>query len=614
MTARTLLAASLLLAVVDVSTAAETKRPNVLWLSCEDMSCTLGCYGDKDAKTPNLDAFARQAVRYDNAFSGAGVCAPSRSTLILGAYATTFGSHWMRCKAKLPDDVRCFPEYLRKAGYYCSNNVKEDYNFDKPAGTWDASSNKAHYRDRKKGQPFFAVFNNTQTHEGQIRMEAAYKKNVAKLKADEFHDPKKITIPPFHPDVPEVRRDWARHRDQITVMDKWFGDHLAALEKEGLADDTIVFFFSDHGVGLPRGKRWLYDTGWKVPLMVRFGKNFAHLAPGKPGNSTDRLVSFVDFGPTVLSLCGVKVPEHQQGVPFLGEKAGQPREAVFGIRDRMDERNDCTRAVRDKRFKYIRNYHPYKPWAQTLEYMELMPTMKAYRKLAAEGKLEGSAALWMRPTKPFEELYDLETDPHELKNLAGDEKHQKTLERLRKLHLSWHRETRDLGLMPEAEVYERAKDRTPFSLGKDDKAFPREKLLAAAETLQKKEPLAELLKLIEDPDAAVRWWGATGLGLTGGKKAEEALTKSLKDKSAVVRVAAADGLRRLGKIDAALPVLIEALADVNPWVRHEAALAIDELGKKAAPAKEALTKALEDTNNYVVRVVQHTLAVLGEKR
>jgi arylsulfatase A-like enzyme len=613
MNAKTLLAVFVVLAVVDVATSAEAKRPNVLWLTCEDISPNLGCFGDRDAKTPNLDAFAKQAVRYDNAFAAAGVCAPSRSTLILGAYATTFGSHYMRCQAALPDGVRCFPDYLRKAGYYCTNNVKEDYNFKRPPGTWDESSNKAHYRGRKENQPFFAVFNNVQTHEGQIRIEAGYKKHVARLKADEFHDPKKIAVPPFHPDAPEVRRDWARYHDLITVMDKWFGDHLAALQKAGLADDTIVFFFSDHGAGLPRGKRWLYDFGWRVPLLVRFGKNVAYLAPGKPGTATDRLVSFVDFGPTVLSLCGVKIPEHAQGVPFLGEKAGKEREAVFGIRDRMDERNDCTRAVRDKRYKLIRNYHAYKPWAQRLEYAELMPTMQVWRKLAAAGKLSESAALWMRPAKPFEELYDLQNDPHELKNLAGDNAHQKTLERLRKLHVDWHRQTRDLGLMPEAEVFARSKGRTPYELGKDEKAFPRERLLAAAETLHEKEPLDKLLKLLADDDSAVRWWAATGLGLQSGKKAEEALTKSLKDRSAVVRVAAADGLRRLGKTDAALPVLTAALGDDNPWVRHEAALVIDELGPKAAPAKEALVKALDDRNDYVVRVVRHTLKVLGEK-
>jgi uncharacterized sulfatase len=219
----------------------------------------------------------------------------------------------------------------------------------------------------------------------------------------------------------------------------------------------------------------------------------------------------------------------------------------------------------------------------------------------------------MRPTKPFEELYDLQTDPHELKNLASEAEHAKTLARLRKLHLDWQRQTRDLGLMPEAEVYARSKGRTPYELGQDAKAFPREKLLAAAEALHEKEPLAKLLKLLADDDAAVRWWAATGLGLRGGERAEEALRKSLKDGSAVVRVAAADGLRGLGKIDAALPVLVAALADENPWVRHEAALAIDELGPKAAPAKEALTKALSDKNDYVVRVVRHTLKVLGEK-
>jgi uncharacterized sulfatase len=401
--------------------------------------------------------------------------------------------------------------------------------------------------------------------------------------------------------------------DLITAMDKWVGDHLAELEKAGLADDTVVFFFSDHGVGLPRGKRWLYDAGMKVPLLIHFGKNVAHLAPGRPGTASDRLVGFVDFGPTVLSLCGVKVPAHMQGLPFLGAAASRPREAVYGIRDRMDERNDCTRAVRDRRYKYIRNYHPYKPWAQPLNYMELMPTMQAWRRLAASGKLSGPAALWMRPTKPFEELYDLEKDPHELNNLAGSEEHRSMLERLRKLHVTWYHETRDLGLMPEAEVHERARGRTPYELGQDNKAFPGARLLAAAEALQEKEPLEKLLKLAGDDDSAIRWWGVTGLGVRCGAGAEAALAKAVKDRAAAVRVAAADGLRRLGKHESALLVLLAALEDDNPWVRHAAILALDEMGEKAAGAKPALTKALKDSNPYVVRVAQHALNVPGRE-
>jgi uncharacterized sulfatase len=596
---------------------AETKQPNILWLTCEDMSPNLGCYGDKDAITPNLDRFATQGVRYTHAFSVAGVCAPSRSCLITGMYPSTLGSHFMRCQATLPAGVLCYSEHLRKSGYYCTNNVKTDYNFAVPRGAWDENSRKAHWRNRKKGQPFFAIFNNTVTHESQIRTnEAAFKKNTAALTVKERHDPAKIRIPPFHPDTPEVRRDWVRHFDLITAMDRWFGEMLAQLEADRLADDTIVFFYSDHGVGLPRGKRWLYDTGMRVPLLIRFGKNVAHLAPDKPGSVSDRLVSFVDFGPTALSLAGVKPPTTMQGIPFLGAHAGKPREAVHGIRDRMDERNDCTRAVRDTRYKYIRNYHAYKPWAQTLEYMEFMPTMRAWRQLLATEKLTGPAALWMRPTKPFEELYDTQMDPYEIHNLANSPKHQDTLVRLRKLHLAWHRETRDLGLMPEAEVHARAAGRTRYELGQDNKAFPQDRLLAAAEALASKDPVPGCLKNIADGDSAIRWWGATGLGVYGGKsrEARAALVKALDDPSAVVRVAAADGLRRLGPFDRVLPTLTLALTDDNPWVRHAAALVIDELGAKAAPARKALEKATRDDNQYVVRVVHHTLAVLDGKK
>jgi uncharacterized sulfatase len=603
------------------SRAAEDKRPNILWLTCEDISPNLGCYGDKDAITPHLDKLAKQGMRYTRAFTVAGVCAPSRSCLITGMYPSTLGSHYMRCQTTLPAGVTCFTQYLRKAGYYCSNNAKQDYNFSPPTGSWDESSRKAHWRNRKKGQPFFSVFNNLVTHESQIRAtEAGFKKQTARLSAKERHDPRKIAIPPFHPDTPEVRRDWARHFDTITAMDKWVGNFLADLEADGLTDDTIVFFFSDHGVGLPRGKRWLYDTGMQVPLLVRFGRNFAHLAPGKPGTVTDRLVSFVDFAPAVLSLAWVKPPAMMQGTAFLGKGAGKPRQAVFGIRDRMDERNDCTRAVRDGRFKYIRNYHPYKPWAQTLEYMELMPTMRVWRRLLAEGKLSGAASLWMRPTKSAEELYDTQNDPYELNNLIGadgvaGEAARAALTRLRKLHREWMKETRDLGLMPEAEVFARSKGRTPYELGLDGKAFPQEKLLRAAETLSAKEPIPALLKLLADDDSAVRWWGATGLGVHGAKSdaAGEALVKALKDKAMVVRVAAADALRKLGKAELALPVLTVGLKDNNPWVRHSAALALDEMGAKARPARKELEAALKDSNSYVVRVVKNTLARLAEK-
>ncbi len=616
MTAQHSFVASLLLGLCAAPLAAADKRPNVLWITCEDMSPNLGCYGDPYAVTPNLDRLAAQGVRCTHAFTVAGVCAPSRSCLITGMYPSSLGTHHMRCTGRLPKEVTCFTEPLRAAGYYCTNNVKTDYNFPPPRSAWDESSNRAHWRKRKPGQPFFSVFNFTVTHESQIRApEAAFQRQTARLTAAERHDPAKAPLPPFYPDTPVVRRDWARHSDLITAMDKLAGDLLKQLDDDGLADDTVVFFYSDHGVGLPRGKRWLYDTGMRVPLLVRFGKNFAALAPGKPGSTSDRLVSFVDFGPTVQSLAGVKVAAHIQGKPFLGAQAVAPREYVYGIRDRMDERYDFTRAVRDKRYKYIRNYMPHVPWAQPLEYMDEMPTMKEWRRLAAAKKLEGPSALFMAPAKPFEELYDTEKDPHEVRNLASSAEYREVLTRLRKAHVDWMIETRDLGLLPEAEIHFRATGTMPYQMArKGDEAYPLERIREAA-GLAGTGTVERLMKLLGDDDSAVRYWAAVGLGVRGkgSREAALALKKALLDRSASVRVAAADALGRLGDHEAALPTLREALRHPEEWVRLHAANILDAIGKEAFPALVEMKAASRDTNQYVVRVMRHALKELDSQ-
>ncbi|MFQ3592723.1 MAG: sulfatase-like hydrolase/transferase [Gemmataceae bacterium] len=592
--------------------AADSKlppRPNILWLTCEDISPNLGCYGDKDAKTPNLDAFAKTGTRYTNAFSVSGVCAPSRSALIMGMYPSTLGSHFMRCKAPLPAGVTTFTKYLREAGYYCTNNVKQDYNLAvTPKDAWDESSNKAHWKNRPKDKPFFAVFNNTVTHESQIRAsEEQHKKNTAMLTDEQRHDYKKVFLPPFHPNSVFARQDWARYHDLISAMDHWFGEKLKELDEAGLADDTIVFFFSDHGVGLPRGKRWLYDTGMRVPLIIRVGRRYADYRPTKPGDETDRLVSFVDFGPTVLALAGVEIPETMQGQPFLGKVPPPEREAVYGIRDRMDERIDTTRAVRDKRFKYIRNYQWFRPWAQPIAYMEQMPTMKAYRSFAEKKALTREAALWMAPTKPYEELYDVQADPFELKNLADDPRFLRELQRLRALHHRWYRETRDLGLIPESILYERAQGRTPYELGQNQKLANSLELRLAVDKITPNTPLAELRKMRSSDDEAIRWWAITALGVLGFSDAQKDLEESLTDRSPSLRVAAALALHQIGQQNQVLETLQVALKDTNPWVRHQAALALDEMGKAALPALESLREARLDKNEYVVRVVETIL-------
>jgi len=426
-------------------------RPNILWITCEDMSPDLGCYGDSYARTPTLDNLAAQGVRYTNVFSVAGVCAPSRSAIITGMYPCSIGTHHMRCKGVPPAHVKCFTEYLRAAGYYCTNNVKTDYNFDAPVTAWDECSAKADWRGRAPGQPFFSVINITTTHEGQIRStEQKFALHMSRVKPEDRHDPLKAVLPPYYPDTPIVRRDWARYYDLITSMDAQVAEILQRLEADGLADSTIVFFFSDHGRGLPRAKRWLYDSGLHVPMIVRWPDRSG------AGSTCDDLVSFVDLAPTVLSLAGVEIPEHMQGGAFLGDqKVAKPREYVCAARDRMDETYDIIRAVRDKQYKYIRNFRPGRPYAQYIHYAEQMPTMQEMRRLYKEGKLTGPQKIFFLPEKPEEELYDTQADPHEINNLAGSAEHATTLERMRKALEDWMTAIGDLAFVPEEELNER---------------------------------------------------------------------------------------------------------------------------------------------------------------
>lgn len=447
----------------DAAAAASVpRRPNILWISAEDLSPDLGAYGDPYARTPNLDKLAREGVRFTRAFSVAPVCAPSRSSIITGMYPTTIGTMHMRSNGVPPPHVKPFTEYLRAAGYYTTNNVKTDYNFPSPDTAWDESSNQAHWRNRPdKSQPFFAVFNLVVTHESQIRTPAeVFARNTSKIKPEDRHDPTRAVLPPYYPDTPLVRRDWARYYDLITAMDLQAAELLKQLEEDGLADNTVVLFWGDHGRGLPRAKRWLYDSGTRVPLIARY--------PGKlkPGTVSDDLVTLMDLGPTMLSLAGVEVPVYMQGRAFLGERRATPREYTFAHRDRMDETYDMIRTVRDKRFRYIRNFQAGKPYAQHIEYMDEMPTMKEWRRLNKEdavshlqnqekGVLTPAQRIFFASVKPEEELYDTEADPHEINNLAPRPEHSARLKAMRRVLDDWMKETKDLGSVPELELNQR---------------------------------------------------------------------------------------------------------------------------------------------------------------
>jgi uncharacterized sulfatase len=429
---------------------AKAKPLNVVWIFGEDMGPELGCYGDPNALTPNMDRLAREGARFTRCFTHAPVCAPSRSGLVTGRYPTSIGTHHMRSTLLKPPPL--FTDYLRKAGYVIAwptrtRRGKTDFNFAVPKGAFDVTDD---WTERIPKQPFFGFYNVLTSHESQIRAPAdKMKENLARLKPSEHRDPAKMKLPSYYPDTPEVRRDLANYYDLVTAVDYVVGDVLAALDKAGVADNTVILLTGDHGRGLPRSKRWVYDQGTHVPLIVRW--------PGqiKPGTVREDLVCFLDFAPTTLALAGVDVPKEMQGQVILGPKTAPERKYVFAARDRMDETYDRIRSVRDKRFQYVRNFHPELPYAQRIAYGELMPTMQVWRKLNAEGKLNAVQKQFFAPTKPKEELYDVQADPDEVHNLAGDPKYADKLKELRAALDAWITATKDLGAVPEKELIKR---------------------------------------------------------------------------------------------------------------------------------------------------------------
>lgn len=594
--------------------------PNILWITSEDNGPQLGCYGDTYATTPHIDKLAARGLRYLNAWSTAPVCAPARTTLITGVYPPSTGSQHMRSDVAPPAWLKMFPQYLREAGYHASNNSKEDYNLQKPGKVWDDSSPRAHWRARKPGQPFFAVFNFTETHESQIR----------KRPHTPVHDPAKVPIPPFHPDTPEVRQDWAQYYDKLTEMDARVGQILQQLAEDGLDGDTVIFYYGDHGPGMPRGKRWLYNTGLRVPLVVVIPEKFRHLAPDDylPGGATGRLVGFIDFAPTVLNLAGLPIPKFMQGRPFLGPDANARSQYLFGFRDRMDCRYDFSRAVRDAKYQYIRNYRADLPWGQHVSYMFETPTTQVWKKLHDAGKLNPVQDLFWQ-AKPPEELYDLEADPDEIHNLAADPSHVGTLGRLRSTLRGHLTSTRDLGFLPEMEMHRRADGIPPADLGADRARYPLEEILAMAEaasdpaTPRRAEVLAAGLR---HRDPAARYWAIQGWLTTPAAAATGAAEKIrplLADPAPCVQIAAAQFLGLHGQPDDLEPAVETLLrfADCKAANYFEGVAAwnsLDFLDAKATPWKARLA-ALPTTipgvsprcNDYLQRLSKKTLEDLA---
>jgi arylsulfatase A-like enzyme len=558
---------ALMLSLVCCTVIVAADRPNILWLTSEDNGPHMGAYGDDFADTPNLDRLAEQGMIYLNAWSTAPVCAPARTTIISGVYPPCTGSEHMRSMLPLPDNMKMYPQYLREAGYYCTNASKEDYNLVKPGQVWDESSRNAHWRNRKPGQPFFAIFNMTTTHESQIR----------KRPHTPVHEPAKVTIPAYHPDTPEVRRDWAQYYDKMTEMDAQMGEILRQLAEDGLTDNTIIMYYGDHGPGMPRGKRWPYNSGLRVPLIAYFPHQYKHLATPDytVGGESDRLVGFIDLAPTLLSIAGIKPPEHMQGYAFHGEYQAPEQPFIYGFRGRMDERYDMLRVVRDKRYHYMRNYMPHKIYGQYIEYMFQTPTTQVWKQMYDDGKLSPPMTHFWE-TKPAEELYDLWEDPDEVNNLANSPEHQDILKKLRKAQQELALKIRDVGFLPEGEVHSRSKGSTPYEMGHNDRIYPMKKIMDMAEKASslKMEDMDDLIKGFDDSDSAVRYWAAMGVLMReqkGADRAKSVLNAALKDDAPPVQIIAAEVLGRYGtssEAEKALQVLLKLVPANKDNVFH----------------------------------------------
>lgn len=562
-------------------------RPNILWITCEDLNPLLASYGDAQAYTPHLDRLAGQSVQYPHAFATAAVCSPARACLITGVYATTLGTQNLRSEVAVPPSVIPFPKLLRQAGYYCSNNYKEDYNFS-DSTIWDASSETAHWRNRDPKQPFFAVFNLETTHQSRIfGSDSVFEARLGHRLADSLkHAPADMALPPYYPDRPEIRKMVARYYDLVSIMDQEVGDILAQLEADGLAENTVVFFYADHGTGMPRGKRALYDTGTRVPLLVRVPDAYQAAWGIQPGTQTGRLVSFVDFAPTLLHMLNLEIPGYMQGIPFLGSALPPARRQVFATADRVDEAYEITRSVRTDRYKYIRNYLPQLPLIQPNYYTDQSEIMQALRAASTADDLsEAQAAMWA-PQRPVEELYAVGDDPYELHNLAGDPAYEEVLSALRAAHMDWVRRTHDTGLMPESYLHQVMGDSSAYAAARHPEIFPLDEVLALHEAIRQRD-LASLGQGLESPHPVLRFWALQGMDYLQVEEPAllQAGARRLKDTLVANRLVAAGWLTRMGQGDAALPVIAATLQEGAPLDQLLAARTYELLGAQAAPIR-----------------------------
>ncbi len=600
-----------------------TKPPNILWITVEDISPNLGCYGDNKAHTPTLDSLASIGFKYINAIANAPVCAPARNSIITGMYPSSLGTldmrssskPWMKRAGWVPDGVLMYPEVLRSKGYYCTNNTKEDYNFDLNREIWDDSGKQAHWKNRpQKDTPFFSIFNLTMTHESCINSKQKHEQYTKELPKHLRIDPQDIDVPPYYPDTPVIRELLSRHYDNISTMDMVVSNLLQDLEDAGQSENTIIFFYSDHGTGLPRHKRWLFDTGVKVPLIVYIPEAYKHIYPSVPGSEINRLVSFIDLAPTVLNLANADIPSTMQGKAFLGKELNPESKYVHIARGRMDERYDMQRGVRTKDYKYLRYYEPSKPFIQFMNTPESSPLMTELRKAEKTGNLSTEAQQLVTSEKPEESLFDLKKDPFELNDLAKDPDYQLKLSELREVHNQWMLNILDVGLIPEAIIrdWEKSKNKPIYQILREDSSFYDDLLLISSSNNEK-----FLQNGLSHPNEAIRYQAAIGLHNMKFRVTNETISllkKTLMEDQVInVSIAAGRALLRFGiKTKNILKKIAEGLAADNEWTRLQSALVADDFNYAISNLySESKNLIKNDPNKYVVRVLNHALNVLN---
>jgi arylsulfatase A-like enzyme len=607
------------------ASAQTAARPNILWLTCEDNNINwVGCYGNPHADTPNIDQLATEGFQYMHAYANAPVCAPSRCTWITGINAISMGTHPMRSRYAIPlNQIQYYPDHLRANGYYCGNDKKTDYNLcsKKDLGgrpdkeCWD-NPGKVDWNALKQNQPFFQVVNSAQSHESKAFGDVHHTE----------HDPADTQLRKYHPDVPDMRKNYAHYHDAMKKMDGEIGASLAKLEEMGLADNTIVIHNSDHGGVLPRSKRYLFESGLHCPLIIRIPARFQALWPAKkPGMKIERLVSFVDMPKTWLSITGSKVPGYMQGNIFLGAQTEPEKEFHFAFRGRMDERNENARAVCDKQFLYIRNYMPYAPWMQHLNYLWKMTATQAWVKQVESGKASEIEARFFKPKGWTEEFYDMHNDPDSVDNLIDNPEYAQLIGKMRGGLRAWQEQVYDAGLLPESEIVKRAtaNNTTIYEMVRNPELYHLPALLSAADLALEENPenLAPLRNLLSNPDCGLRYWGIVGCFLLNDQKAG---IQCLDDESHEVRAMAAWLLVNLGEKEKGLQCL-ENLIQEESYALLKVLNIADWMGADARallPAIQAITFTdknavlLQDyanIQNYQKRMQEYLLEKFGSK-